>query len=155
MQPNGSTEFLLESEDSACRFGVALAACLHPGTTLLLEGPVGAGKSHIARALIRALCGAETEVPSPTFTLVQTYDGPECEIWHADLYRLTDPDQVIELGLMDAMETGIVLIEWPDRLGAYAAPTAWRLRLVPQGDARQALLQAPAPILQRLQEMTK
>lgn len=110
-------EIFLPDEESARQFGNRLGAWLRPGHIVLLEGPVGAGKSHIARAAIRAILGEETEVPSPTFTLVQTYETPDSEIWHADLYRLTDPAEVFELGLFDAMGRDIVLIEWPDRLG--------------------------------------
>ncbi len=145
MPPKTTAAFLLEDEDRANRFGAALARLLRPGDTLLLDGPVGAGKSHIARAAIRALCGPETEVPSPTFTLVQVYDGPGCEIWHADLYRLTDPDEVVELGLVEAMDSAILLVEWPDRLGAYAPDNALRLRLVPEGGARRAVLEGATP----------
>lgn len=105
----------------------ALAACiaprLRPGDTLLLDGGIGAGKTAFARALIRARLGSPAEdVPSPTFTLVQTYPSPDGDIWHADLYRLTHPDEAQELGLTDAMDTAICLVEWPDRL-ADLAPT--------------------------------
>mgnify|MGYP002716446272 CR=1 FL=1 len=95
-----------------------LAATLRPGQTVLLDGPVGAGKTHFARAFIRARQGeAAEDVPSPTFTLVQTYDDPlGSEIWHADLYRLTDPFELAELGLDEALQDAICLIEWPDRL---------------------------------------
>ena len=140
MQPPCPAVFQLCDEDHASRFGAALGLCLLPGDTVLLQGPLGAGKSHIARAAIRALAGARTEVPSPTFTLVQVYDGPLCEIWHADLYRLTDPEEVVELGLLDAMEQNIALVEWPERLGPYAPTGAMRLRLEYQGDARLATL---------------
>lgn len=133
-------EFLLADENQASRFGAALGLCLKPGDTVLLAGPVGAGKSHVARAAIRALAGEGTEVPSPSFTLVQVYDGPECEIWHADLYRLTSPEEVLELGLADAMAEAIVLIEWPDRLGSLVPDRAIRLVLVPEGDMRRARL---------------
>jgi tRNA threonylcarbamoyl adenosine modification protein YjeE len=132
-----------------------LAATLRPGQTILLDGPVGAGKTHFARAFIRARQGdAAEDVPSPTFTLVQTYDDPMgTEIWHADLYRLTDPDEVVELGLVEAMEGAIVLVEWPDRLGPYLPDGAMRLELQPMGDARRAVLSgARAGVVQALQE---
>lgn len=140
-------EFILATEDEARRFGARLGRCLAPGMVLLLQGPVGAGKSHIARAAIRARAGAETEVPSPTFTLVQTYDAPDAEIWHADLYRLTDPSEVEELGLTEAMERAIVLIEWPDRLGSLRPATAITLTLRPEGELRHTRLTGAPPAL--------
>ena len=97
------------------------------GDTFHLEGGIGAGKSTFARAFIKEACGPETEVPSPTFTLVQTYNAPSAEIWHCDLYRLTSPDEVLELGLDIAFKDAITLIEWPDRLGEEAPETALRL----------------------------
>ena len=101
-----------------------LSERLHPGDTLLLSGSVGAGKTHLARALIRAWVGVPNEpVPSPTFTLVQVYGPQDRELWHADLYRLGDPGEVIELGLEEAMGHALCLIEWPDRL-APAWPTS-------------------------------
>jgi len=118
----------------ACR----LAPLLGPGDTLLLSGPVGAGKTHFARALILALLPQPEDIPSPTFTLVQTYDTPTFEIWHTDLYRLSSPDEVIELGLLDAFETAVSVVEWPDRLGDLIPPDAVSLRLEPlaQQDSR-------------------
>ena len=98
----------------------ALAPRLHPGDTLLLSGPVGAGKSHFARSLISALLPAPEDIPSPTYTLVQTYQGTTGEIWHADLYRLGDVSEIEELGLNEAFETAVCLVEWPDRLGELA-----------------------------------
>lgn len=105
------------SEADTANFAARIAPLLSAGDTLLLEGPIGAGKSAFARALIRARLGRQEDVPSPTFTIVQTYQDGDVEIWHCDLYRLTHPDEAFELGLIDAMETGICLIEWPDRLG--------------------------------------
>jgi len=119
-----------ETGDLARRIGAAL----RPGATLLLDGGVGAGKTHFARALIQSLLLSPEDVPSPTFTLVQTYDGRSGEIWHADLYRLSSPDEVVELGLEEAFETAICLIEWPDRLGELAPPDALTLRFVADGE---------------------
>ena len=114
------TTRLIADENLTAALARMLAATLRPGQTVLLDGPVGAGKTHFARALIRARQGAAPEdVPSPTFTLVQTYDDPlGTEIWHADLYRLTDPSELDELGLDEARQDAICLIEWPDRLPA-------------------------------------
>ncbi|MEM9966556.1 MAG: tRNA (adenosine(37)-N6)-threonylcarbamoyltransferase complex ATPase subunit type 1 TsaE [Pseudomonadota bacterium] len=93
-----------------------LARRLEAGDSLLLEGPLGVGKTHFARALIQELLDEPEDVPSPSFTLVQTYHGSGHEIWHADLYRLSSSEEVDELGLIDARETAICVIEWPDRL---------------------------------------
>ncbi len=108
------------SEEETTEFAERLAHGLHPGDVILLQGGIGAGKTHFSRALIQARLarqGVTEDVPSPTFTLVQTYDDGASEIWHADLYRLTHPDEVDELGLIDAFEDAICLVEWPDRLG--------------------------------------
>lgn len=113
--------------DEAATAGLAarIAALLRPGDTLLLSGPIGAGKTAFARALIRAATSNPAEdVPSPTFTLVQTYATPQAEIWHADLYRLHHPDEALELGLEDAFTRAICLVEWPDRLGSATPPGA-------------------------------
>ncbi|WP_375174034.1 tRNA (adenosine(37)-N6)-threonylcarbamoyltransferase complex ATPase subunit type 1 TsaE [Pseudooceanicola sp.] len=123
------------SPDSTGELARRIGAGLTPGSTLLLEGPVGAGKTHFARALIQSLLLTPEDVPSPTFTLVQTYDGRDGEIWHADLYRLTSPDEVIELGLEEAFDTAICLVEWPDRLGPLAPPGALTLRFAAEGEA--------------------
>lgn len=125
--------------------GRRLAALAGPGDTVLLEGPIGAGKSCLARAFIRARLGEEEEVPSPTFTLVQVYDDNGTEIWHADLYRLTHPDEVWELGLDQAFETAICLVEWPDRLGSHLPPGALTLRLKAKGEGREAELSGGPP----------
>ena len=120
--------------------GRKLAIGARPGDVILLEGPIGAGKSCLARAFIRARLGREEEVPSPTFTLVQVYEAREVEIWHADLYRLTHPDEVWELGLDDAFTAAICLVEWPDRLGVHVPPGALRIRLEAAGEGRRAVI---------------
>jgi tRNA threonylcarbamoyladenosine biosynthesis protein TsaE len=107
----------LHSPDETADLARRLGANLSAGDTVLLSGDVGAGKTHFARALVQSLLAQPEDVPSPTFTLVQTYDAASgTEIWHADLYRLSDPSECEELGLTDAMEQSICLIEWPDRL---------------------------------------
>ncbi|MEZ5750545.1 MAG: tRNA (adenosine(37)-N6)-threonylcarbamoyltransferase complex ATPase subunit type 1 TsaE [Paracoccaceae bacterium] len=112
-----------------------VAPILGPGDVVLLQGEIGAGKTHFARALIRLLT-SETEVPSPTFTLVQVYDGENCEIWHSDLYRVTHPDEALELGLVEAFETALCLVEWPERLGVDRPKKALTLRFSIKGDGR-------------------
>lgn len=126
-----------ETSDHAAR----LAQQLGPGDVILLSGDVGAGKTHFARSLIQALLTEHEDVPSPTFTLVQTYETVGADIWHADLYRLTSLQEVEELGLIDAFETAICLVEWPDRLGALAPPSALSLdfKAGPAADARLIL----------------
>ena len=114
-----------------------LAPLLRHGDAVLLEGPLGAGKSAFARALLRAATGDPAlEVPSPTFTLVQSYDLPAGPAHHFDLYRLSGPAGLAELGWDEARE-GIVLVEWPERLGLLAPPEALRIHLTP-GAAEEA-----------------
>ncbi len=103
--------------DTAC-LAQRLAPLLKAGDTLLLEGEIGAGKTFFARSLIHAIIGTADDIPSPTYTLIQTYDGPEFEIWHCDLYRLTSSNDAFELGLDEAFESALSVIEWPDRLGS-------------------------------------
>lgn len=138
----------LATPDTTARFAEALAPLLAPGDVLLLDGPIGSGKTHFARALIRARLvfdGAPVEdVPSPTFTLVQTYETGVVDIWHADLYRLTHPDEVEELGLAQAFDDAICLVEWPDRLGVLVPDDALTLTFEPgdEPDAREVTLAA-------------
>ena len=130
-----------------------IAPILRPGDVILLEGPIGAGKSAFCRALIRARLGRMEDVPSPTFTLVQTYEDEGGDIWHCDLYRLTHPDDVFELGLEDAFATAICLIEWPDRLGADAPADALRMRFAALDDGHDVTIDAPAAWRTRLGDL--
>lgn len=113
---------ILADEAATGRLGEAIARVLERGDVVCLSGPLGAGKSTLARALIRALTTPNEEAPSPTFTLVQFYEGPRLKVAHFDLYRLTDPNEAYELGLDDALDDGAALIEWPQRLEGRLPP---------------------------------
>lgn len=131
----------LASPQKTADFAVRLGAVLQAGDTLLLCGSIGAGKTHFARSLIQSQLSLPEDVPSPTFTLVQTYETDHGEIWHADLYRLSGSHDVMELGLVDAFESAICLIEWPDRLGDLAPDRALTLRLTEGADEETRLLE--------------
>ncbi|OYU38049.1 MAG: tRNA (adenosine(37)-N6)-threonylcarbamoyltransferase complex ATPase subunit type 1 TsaE [Pseudorhodobacter sp. PARRP1] len=133
----------LPSEDDTADLGRWLAPRLVAGDCVLLQGSIGAGKSHLARALIRARLGRMEDIPSPTFTLVQTYLA-DVEIWHADLYRLSHPSEVDELGLEQAFSQAICLIEWPERLGQIAPANAIRIALSSKGEGRSVTIDAPS-----------
>lgn len=122
----------LETEAATIAFAQQLAARLHAGDILLLEGDLGAGKTAFARALIRAYTqDPAQEVPSPTFTLLQTYDGPRGPAWHFDLYRLKDPEEIYELGWEDGLGRALFLIEWPGKLDHLRPRRALTLTLQP------------------------
>lgn len=125
---------------STARLAQKLAPILRAGDVIALHGGLGAGKTTFSRELISALLGEDTEVPSPTYTLLQTYDGPNFPIFHFDLYRLNSPEDVFELG-WDETQAGLALIEWPDRAGQHL-PT-WRLDLYIEivGDIRTVRLE--------------
>lgn len=137
----------LPDPDATTRLGALFARLAKPGDVLLLDGPIGTGKTHFSRALIQARLGRAEDVPSPTFTLVQTYEA-DCEIWHADLYRLSHPDEVLELGLEEAFDTAICLVEWPDRLGSAAPEGALRLRFEQSADgaSRRVCFETQTPL---------
>lgn len=133
--------FALPSPQATAGLAEWLAPRLVPGDVLLLDGEIGAGKTHFARALIQArlaAAGRSEDVPSPTFTLVQVYEAGNVEIWHSDLYRLTSADEAVELGLAEAFETAICLVEWPDRLGSMTPAKALRMQFSdgPEPDSR-------------------
>lgn len=132
------TEIFLPDEAATMALGRRLAVALRPGDAVCLTGPLGAGKSTLARALVRALTSPDEEVPSPTFTLVQFYDGPNFPVAHFDLYRLTDPDEAYEIGLEEALEDGAALIEWPQRLQGRLPADRLAIDITPMGDDDQA-----------------
>lgn len=138
---------ILQSPEATSALAHSLGNHLRAGDVVLLEGPIGAGKTHFARSLIQSLLPVPEDVPSPTFTLVQVYAGTDCEIWHADLYRLSSPDEVVELGLADAFEEAISLVEWPDRLADLQPETALHITfsLGETEGVRHVALSAAAP----------
>lgn len=126
--------------------GAKLAAVLRAGDVITLEGPLGAGKTSIARGLLAAL-GLIGEAPSPSFAIVQPYAPPEVAlpVVHVDLYRIDDADELEELGLDEALYDSALLVEWPDRAGSEAWPDALRLTLAIEPDgARRLTWDAPA-----------
>lgn len=131
----------LADAEATTALGRAVAPRLEPGEAVLLYGPLGMGKSTLARGLIRALAGEDEDVPSPTFTLVQFYET-DPPIAHFDLYRLTRPEEAFEIGLDEALDVGAALIEWPERLGDDPAralgPDRLTIVLEDRGEGRHA-----------------
>jgi N-acetylmuramate 1-kinase len=146
--PDDYDEILdIANEAATVALAEDLAAVLRPGDTVALVGDLGAGKSTLARALIRALADDDgLEVPSPTFTLVQSYDLPRLTLAHFDLYRLSDADELDELGFDEAIADGVVLVEWPDRAGARLPDDALIVVIEPGAtpEARRVRLDGPA-----------
>ncbi len=129
----------LADEAATDALGRRLAGQLRAGDIVLLSGDLGAGKTALARGILAGL-GHGGEVPSPTFTLVQSYEPPSVRlpVWHVDLYRLDDPDEVEELGLEEILVDGALIIEWPERAGN-RWPDALHLTLADSGDGSRRL----------------
>jgi tRNA threonylcarbamoyladenosine biosynthesis protein TsaE len=144
---------ILPDEAATARLGAAIARALRSGEAVCLSGPLGAGKSTLARALIRALTTPGEEVPSPTFTLVQFYEGVGLRIAHFDLYRLTDPDEAYEIGLDEAMDDGAAVIEWPERLQGRLPPDRLDVEIALNGAGREARLTAHGAWTHRLEDL--
>ncbi len=132
----------LADDEATARLGRAVATALRAGEAVCLTGPLGAGKSTLARALVRTLTTPGEDVPSPTFTLVQFYDAAGFPLAHFDLYRLTDPDEAYEIGLDEALEDGAAIIEWPQRLEGRLPPDRLDIDIRFEGDGRAAHLSA-------------
>lgn len=135
-------ELVATSEAETRRIAERLAPRLCAGDAIMLSGPIGAGKSVFARALIQArlrATGRFEEVPSPTYTLVQAYDDGVTEIWHADLYRLEGVADADELGLDEAFDSAVCLVEWPERLAGAVPRGALRLDILPEAGSSRRL----------------
>ena len=135
----------LPDEAATERLGATLAARLRPRDVVALMGGLGAGKTTLARAVLRAASGQPAMVvPSPTFTLVEVYDTPRGVFWHFDLYRLEQPEQVFELGWEEARTDGIALVEWAERLGSLLPKERLTVTLSIDGEGRRATLEGEA-----------
>jgi len=129
----------LSSEAQMLALGAKLVSQLSAGQTVALTGGLGAGKTTLARGMIQSLLG-EIDVPSPTYTLIQTYDCPDFELWHCDMYRLERPEDGYELGLEDAFEDAVCLVEWPNKLGALFPQDALSIHIEFDGEGRKLSL---------------
>ena len=137
-----SREIVLPDAAATHALGARLGARLAAGDVVCLGGNLGAGKTTLARGAIEAWTGEREEAPSPTYTLVQTYEGDRGELWHVDLYRLKRPEDAWELGLEDAFSIAACLIEWPERLGRQLPRNRLDIELTPRGEGRAASLTA-------------
>ena len=137
-------EYLTTAEADTIKLGQKLAHIAQKGDTFALFGTLGMGKSVLARAFIQELTGAR-EVPSPTFTLLQSYETPDFEIYHFDLYRLKSPEEIFEIGVEEALYDGVCLIEWPEQMGGYLPRDIFRVEFQPQGQGRQITIRAVSP----------
>ena len=133
-------EYALHDAKATERLGESIAQLLQPGDVVALMGELGAGKTTLTRGLVRALCGTQTEVSSPTYTLVQTYEAPKFLLWHFDLYRIEDSQELLELGWTETA-TGVAIVEWPDRAGGFLPSQRLDIRLETIGDHRRAILE--------------
>ena len=144
--------FPLKNESETRELGAKLGPYLRREDVVVLRGDLGAGKTSLARGLIEALSEA-TEVPSPTYTLVQQYDAPEFGIWHFDLYRLEEPKDVWELGIEEAFDDGICLIEWPERIESLLSGAELNIDMAFEETGRVATLSGNAKWQERLREL--
>lgn len=147
---------VLPDAAATTRLGQAVAPLLRTGDSVLLYGPLGMGKSTLARGLIRALTAPDEDVPSPTFTLVQFYDS-EPAVAHFDLYRLTRPEEAFEIGLDEALDDGCAVIEWPERLGEdpgrFLGPDRLVIDISEQGEGRLATVSGAGRWETRVKEL--
>lgn len=128
-------KYISTSETDTIKIAQSIAKEAKRGDVFLLYGTLGVGKSVFCRAFIQAFCG-DVEVPSPTFTLLQTYEAPDFEIFHFDLYRIKNDAELFELGIEDALFGGVCLIEWPQKLGKYTPKKHIKIEIVQEDSSR-------------------
>ena len=145
---------ICHSEDETIKLATQLARLAKAGDTFALYGTLGMGKSVFARGFIQSLTNAE-EVPSPTFTLVQSYEAPNFEIYHFDLYRLKSPDEIFELGMEEALYEGVCLIEWPEKMGGYLPKNCFSIQISAHPEGREiSITSTSAKKISRLQDLS-
>ena len=139
------------------RLGLLLSGLFRPGICFTLHGPLGAGKSALARAMVSAGCDETGDIPSPTFTLVQTYDMSDgTAVWHMDLYRLKDLNEVLALGIEDAFYEAVCLVEWPDRLDGFLPINTVSVEIAfdaASDTARKFIIDGTDALLQQIQKL--
>ena len=146
-------KFILPAEKDTVEFGRRLAHMARKGDVFALFGTLGMGKSVLARAFIQELTGA-AEVPSPTFTLVQSYEAPDFEIYHFDLYRLKSPEEIFEIGMEEALYDGVSLIEWPEKMGGYLPQGAFQINIANHAQGRELSIEtASSAAAERLKSL--
>ena len=133
-------EFICATEKDTADVGQKLAKIACKGDVFALFGTLGMGKSVLSRAFVKSLTSAE-EVPSPTFTLVQTYETADFDIYHFDLYRIKSPEEIFELGAEEAIYEGVCLIEWPEKMGPYLPNNAFRVEITPFASGRKITIE--------------
>ena len=142
--------YISHSEEDTAELARKLASITQKGDVWALSGTLGMGKSVFARAFIQQLSAAD-EVPSPTFTLVQTYDAKKFTIYHYDLYRIKAAEEIFELGVEEAFYEGVSLIEWPEKMAQYAPRNMWHIRFEPDGNGRKITIKSDDKLkMQRL-----
>ncbi|MGB5842112.1 MAG: tRNA (adenosine(37)-N6)-threonylcarbamoyltransferase complex ATPase subunit type 1 TsaE, partial [Brucella anthropi] len=140
-----SISYFLPDEAATQRFGEDFALALQKGDLVTLSGDLGAGKSSLARAINRAIADDEgLDVPSPTFTLVQSYETLRIPVAHADLYRISHGEELDELGLPEFLEDGVVLAEWPEQGDSFLPEPSFAVTLSHEGAGRRITVSGPA-----------
>ncbi len=152
-------EIDIENEFATKRLGAAVAKIAEPADVFALFGTLGMGKSVLARAFIQELTSFDEEVPSPTFTLVQTYESSKSILWHFDLYRIKQAEEIFELGIEDAFAEGISLIEWPEKMADYLPADRYNINIIGI-DKKKRKIEIMAPLfaghkVKKLKELAK
>ncbi|MBP5399857.1 MAG: tRNA (adenosine(37)-N6)-threonylcarbamoyltransferase complex ATPase subunit type 1 TsaE [Alphaproteobacteria bacterium] len=148
-------EFICNTEEDTVKFGQKLATFAKKGDVFALYGTLGMGKTVLSRAFIQKLCDT-SEVPSPTFTLLQIYNSPKFPIYHFDLYRLKSPEEIFEIGMEEAIYDGVSLIEWPEKMGGYIPKKSFKINILPYKKGRKIIIDSELlEQKQRLEQIDK